>query len=264
MDGGSWHFTGGSDQDHLQETEMQKGKMVVWGGLTNSCEKKRSKRQGEKEIYKHMNAEFQRIARRNKKSYLSDQCKEIEENNRMRKTRSLQENQRYQGNISCKDGLNKGQKIYGPNKSKRYYKEVTRIHWRMIQKDLNDPDNHNGVVTQLEPDILEYEVKCALRSITVTTKKKKKASLGIKRWNSSWAISNSSWALEILCDTVIMENQKLCTRSSGQILNNDAVKVLHSICQQIWKLSSGHRTGKGQISFQSLRKAMPKTVSITT
>ena len=55
----------------------------------------------------------------------------------------------------------------------------------MIQKDLNDPDNHNGVVTQLEPDILEYEVKCALRSITVTKKKKKKASLGIKRWNSS-------------------------------------------------------------------------------
>ena len=59
--------------------KMQKGKMVVWGGLTNSCEKKRSKRQGEKERYTHLNAEFQRTARRDKKAFLSDQCKEIEE-----------------------------------------------------------------------------------------------------------------------------------------------------------------------------------------
>ena len=63
--------------------------MVVWGGLTNSCEKKRSKRQGEKERYTHLNAEFQRIERRDKKDFLSDQCKEIEENNRMGKTRNL-------------------------------------------------------------------------------------------------------------------------------------------------------------------------------
>ena len=63
--------------------------MAVWGGLTNSCEKKRSKKQGEKEIYKHLNAEFQRIARRDKKAFLSNQCKEIEENNRMGKTRDL-------------------------------------------------------------------------------------------------------------------------------------------------------------------------------
>ena len=58
---------------------MQKSKMAVWGGLTNSCEKKRSKSKGEKERYKHLNAEFQRIARRDKKAFLSDQCKEIEE-----------------------------------------------------------------------------------------------------------------------------------------------------------------------------------------
>ena len=63
--------------------------MAFWGGLTNSCEKKRSKIQGEKERYKHVNAEFQRIARRDKKAYLSDQCKEIEEKNRMGKTRDL-------------------------------------------------------------------------------------------------------------------------------------------------------------------------------
>ena len=76
-----------SDQDHHQEKEMQKGKMVVQGGLTNSWEKK-----GEKERYNHLNAEFQRIARRDKKAFLSDQYKETEENNRMAKTRSLQEN----------------------------------------------------------------------------------------------------------------------------------------------------------------------------
>ena len=76
---------------------------------------------GEKERYKHLNAEFQRIARRDKKAFLSDQCKEIEENNRMGKTRDLfKKNQRYQRNISCKDGLNKGQKSYGPNRSRRY------------------------------------------------------------------------------------------------------------------------------------------------
>ena len=67
---------------------MQKSKMAVWGGLTNSCEKKKAKSKGEKERYKHLNAEFQRIARRDKKAF-SDQCKEIEENNRRGKTRDL-------------------------------------------------------------------------------------------------------------------------------------------------------------------------------
>ena len=63
--------------------------MAVWGGLTNSCEKKRRKTKGEKERFKHLNAEFQRIARRHKKAFFSDQCKEIEENNRTGKTRDL-------------------------------------------------------------------------------------------------------------------------------------------------------------------------------
>ena len=68
---------------------MQKGKVVVLGGLTNSCEKKEAKGKGKQERYTHLNAEFQRIARRDKKAFLSDQCKEIEENNRMGKTRDL-------------------------------------------------------------------------------------------------------------------------------------------------------------------------------
>ena len=78
------------------------------------------KSKGEKERYKHLNAEFQRIARNDKKAFLSDQCKEIEENNRMGKTRHLFKKIRYQGTISCKDGLDKGQKWSGLNRSRRY------------------------------------------------------------------------------------------------------------------------------------------------
>ena len=94
--------------------------MAVWGGLTNSCAKKRRESKGEKERYKHLNAEFQKIARRDKKAFLSDQCKEIEENNRMGKARDLSQKIRYLGNVSCKDKHNKGQKWYGPNRSRRY------------------------------------------------------------------------------------------------------------------------------------------------
>ena len=78
------------------------------------------KNKGEKERYTQWSTEFQRIARRNKKAFLSDQCKEIEENNRMGKTRDLFKKIRYQGNISCKNMHNKGQKWSGPNRSRRY------------------------------------------------------------------------------------------------------------------------------------------------
>ena len=98
---------------------------------------------------------------------------------------------------------------------------------KLYKKDLHDPDNHNGVITDLEPDILECEVKWALESITTN-----KASGG--------------GPVELF-----------------QILKDDAVKVLHSTRQQIGKLSSGHRTGKGQFSFQSQRKAMPTNAQTT-
>ena len=86
------------------------------------AEKRREvKGKGGKERYTHLNAEFQRIAQRDKKTFLSDQCKEIEESNRMGKTRDLFKKIRHtKGNISCKDGHNKGQKWYGPNRSRRY------------------------------------------------------------------------------------------------------------------------------------------------
>ena len=99
----------------------------------------------------------------------------------------------------------------------------------MYKKGLNVPDNHNGVVSHLEPDILECEVNWALGSITMNK-----------------ASSGNGIPTELF-----------------QILKDDAVKVLHSICQQIWKLSSGHKAGKDQFSFQSQRKAMPKNAQST-
>ena len=102
-----------------QKKKFKKAKWLSEEAL-QIAEKREAKGKGEKERYKHLNAEFQRIATRDKKAFLSDQCKEIEENNTMGKTRDLLKKIRYQGNISCKDGLNKGQKWYGPNRSRRY------------------------------------------------------------------------------------------------------------------------------------------------
>ena len=94
-----------------RKKKCKKAKWLPEVALQIAVKRREGKSKGEKERYTHLNAEFQRIARRDKKVFLRDQCKEIEENNRRGKTkRSLQENKRYQGNISCKDGLNKGQK----------------------------------------------------------------------------------------------------------------------------------------------------------
>ena len=99
---------------------MQKSKWLSREALQIAVKRREAKSKGEKERYKHLNAEFQRIARRDKKAFLSDQCKEIEENNRMGKTKYLfKKIKTHQGNISCKDGHNKGQKWYGPNRGRR-------------------------------------------------------------------------------------------------------------------------------------------------
>ena len=161
MDGGSWHCTGGRDQDQSQGKEMQEGKIVVWGGLTNSWEKKReAKGKGEKERYSHLNAEFQRIARRSKKVFLSDQCRKMEENNRMGKTRDLVKKIRdAKGTFHAKMGTIKdrnGMDQTEAEDSKKRWQEYTE---EMYKKHLHDWDNHNGVITHLEPDILEWKVK---------------------------------------------------------------------------------------------------------
>ena len=124
------------------------------------------KSKGEKERYKHLNAEFQRIARRDKKTFLSDQCKEIEENNRMGKTRDLFKKIRdIKGIFHAKMGSIKDRNSMDLTEAediKRSWQEYTELY----KKELHDQDSHDGVITHLEPDILECEVRWALQSIT--------------------------------------------------------------------------------------------------
>ena len=129
--------------------------------------RRESKSKGEKERYKHLKAEIQRIARRDKKAFFSDQCKETEGNNRMGKTRDLFKKIRdTKGTFHAKMGSIKdinGMDLIEAEDIKKRWQEYTE---ELYKKDLHDPDNHNGVITDLEPDILEREVKWALGSIT--------------------------------------------------------------------------------------------------
>ena len=103
------------------EKKCKKAKWLSGEALQIAVKRREAKSKGEKERQKHLNAEFQRITRRDKKDFFSDQCKEIEENNRMGKTRDLFKKIRNtKGTFHAKDGLNKGQKWYGPNRSRRY------------------------------------------------------------------------------------------------------------------------------------------------
>ena len=123
------------------------------------------KSKGEKARYTHLNAEFQKIARRDNKAFLSDQCKEIEGNNRMGKTRDLLKKIRdTMGTFHAKMGTRKdrnGMDLTEAKNIKNRCEEYTELYQKeeLYKKDLHDPDNHNGVITDLEPDILECEVK---------------------------------------------------------------------------------------------------------
>ena len=129
--------------------------------------RREAKNKGEKARYKHLNTEFQRIARRDKKAFLRDQCKEIEENNRMGKTRDFFKKIRdtkgtfyaKMGSIKDKNGMD----LTEAEDIKKKWQEYTE---ELYKKDLHDPDNHDGVINGLEPDILECKVKWALGSIT--------------------------------------------------------------------------------------------------
>ena len=117
------------------------------------------KSKGEKESYIHLNAEFQRIARRDKKAFFSDQCKEIEENNRMRKTRDLFKKIRdIKGRFYAKMGSIKDRNGTGLTEAEDIKKRWQEYTEELYKKDLHDPDNHDGVITHLEPDVLECEV----------------------------------------------------------------------------------------------------------
>ena len=167
------------------------------------AEKRRdAKGKEEKERYTHLNAEFQRIARRDRKDLLGDQCKKIEENNRIGKTKDLFKKIRdTKETFHAKIGT-----INDRNAMDLTEVEDIMMRWQeyteeSYKKDLHDPDNHDSVITHLEPDILECKVKWALGSNT-TNKGSGGDGIPVKLF---------------------------------QIIKDDAVKVLHSICQQIWK-----------------------------
>ena len=146
---------------------MQKGKMVVEEALQIAVKRREAKSKGEKERYTHLNAEFQRIARSDKKAFLNEQCKELEENNRMGKIRDLfKKIKDTKGTFHAKMGTIKDRNDMDLTEEdiKKRWQEYTE---ELYKKDLHNPDNHDGVITDLEPGILECEVKWALESITM-------------------------------------------------------------------------------------------------
>ena len=203
----------GRIHDIVQEIEImttpkkkkcKKAKWLSEEALQIAMKRREAKSKGEKERYTHLNAKFQIIVRGDEKAFLSDQCKEIEENNRVGNTRDLSKKiTDIKGTFHAK--LGSIQDINGIDLTeaediKKRWQEYTK---ELYKKGIHDPDNHEGVITHthLEPDILECEVKWALGSITTNK-----------------ASGDDKIAVELF-----------------QILKDGAVKVLHSICQQIWK-----------------------------
>ena len=211
------------------EKKCKKAKWLSREALQIAVKRREAKSKGEKERYKHLSAEFQRIARRDKKAFLSEQCKEIKENNRMGKTKDLFKKIRdtkqtfhvKMGSIKDRNGMDLAEAEDIKKRWQEYTEDCTK-------KDLQDQDNHDCVITHLEPDILECEVKVS-GSIT-----KNKASRG-----DGIPVELFHWMM-MVCEC--------CTQYASKF----------------GKLSSGHRTGKGQFSFQSQRKAMPKNAQTTT
>ena len=149
------------------EKKCKKAKWLSGEALQIAVKRREAKSKGEQERYKRLNAEFQRIARRDKKASFSEQCKEIKENNRMGKTRDLFKKIRdTKGTFHAKMGSIKdrnGMDLPEAEDIKKRWQEYTE---ELYKKDLYDPDNHDGVISNLEPDIPECEVKWALVSIT--------------------------------------------------------------------------------------------------
>ena len=183
-----------------KKKKCKKAKWLSEEALQIAVKRREVKSKGEKERCTHLNAEFQRIARRDKKAFLSDYCKEIEENNRKGKTRDLFKKIRdTKGTFHVKMGSIKYRNGMGLTEAEDIKKRWQEYTEDLYKKDIHDPDNQEGVIIHLEPDILEYEVKWALGSISIN-----KASGGDG------------------IPVVLL-----------QILKDDAMKVLHSLCQQI-------------------------------
>ena len=179
------------------EKKCKKAKWVFVEALQIAVKRREVKSKGERERYSHLNAEFQRIAKRDKKDFLSDHCKEIEENNRMGKTRDLFKKIRdTKGTFHTIIGSIKDRNSMDLTEAEDIKKRWQQYTEELYKKDLHNPDNHDGVITHLGPDILECEVKWA-----ITTNK---------------AGRGDGIPVELF-----------------PILKDNAVKVLHSICQQI-------------------------------
>ena len=175
-----------------------------------------------------MNSEFQRIARRNKKAFLSDQCKEIEGNNRMGKARDLFKKSRdIKGPFHARMGTIKVRNCMHLTEAEDIKKRWQEHTEELYKKDLHNPDNQDHMITHLEPDILECKVKWALGSTT-----RNKASGG------------DELPVELF-----------------QILKDDAVKVLHSICQQMWKTQQWSQDWKRSVFIPIPKKGNAKECS---
>ena len=142
------------------EYKCKKAKWLSGEALQRAVKRREVKSKGEKERYRYLTAEFQRIARRHKKAFLSDQCKEIEKNNRMEKTRDLFKKIRdIKGTFYAKMGSIKDRNGMDLTEAKGIKKRWQEYTEELYKKDLHDPDSHDDVITHLEPDILECEVK---------------------------------------------------------------------------------------------------------
>ena len=152
----------------LKKKKCKKTKWLSEEALQIAQERGGVKGKGERERYTQLNVEFQRIARRDKKAFLSEQCKEIEENNRMGKTRDFFKKTRdTKGTFHAKMGIVKDRNCKDVTEAEEIQKRWQDQAEDLYKKGLTDPDNHYGVVTHLEPDILECEVKWALEGITM-------------------------------------------------------------------------------------------------
>ena len=179
-----------------KKKKCKKAKWLSEEALQITEKRREAKGKGEKERYSHLNSEFQRKARRDKKAFLGDQCKEIEGNNKMEKTRDLFNKIRdTKGTFHAKMGTIKDRSGTDLIETKDIRKRWQEYPEELYKKDHHDPDNYDGVITNLEPDILECEVKWALGGITMNN-----------------ASGGDGIPVELF-----------------QILKDDDVKVLHSI-----------------------------------
>ena len=187
------------------------------------------KGKGERERYIQMNAEFWRIARKDKKAFLSEQWKQIKENNGMRKTRDLKNIGDTKGTFHAKMGTRKDRNskdLTEAEGSKKRWQEYTE---ELYKNSLNDLDNHNGVITHLQPDILECEVKWALGSITTNK-----------------AGGGNGIPTELL-----------------KMLKDDAVNVLPSVCQRIWKTQQWPKNWKRSVFIRIPKKGNARGCLVT-